>query len=97
MVTGGIFLPAIIDLAAYLKSPVHFYVYDYTNEITFNTMYGSCTKNLGVSHGDEMISLFPMEGQGTLKGDDLKVSRLMVDLWIRFASDEYVIRRANKN
>lgn len=95
MVTGGIFLPAIIDLATNITSPVHFYVYDYINEMTFNTMYGPCTKKLGVSHGDEMVSLFPMEGQETLKGDDLKVSRLMVDLWTRFARDEYVMRTAN--
>ncbi|VVC41621.1 Carboxylesterase type B, conserved site,Carboxylesterase, type B,Carboxylesterase type B [Cinara cedri] len=88
MVTGGIFLQAIIDMAINMTSPVHFYVYDYTNEMTFNSLYGPCTKKIGVTHGDEMISLFPMKDQEPLKGDDLKVSKLLVDLWTRFASTE---------
>lgn len=90
MIGGGLFLQGIIDAATNLSSPVYYYIYDHQNAFSFNQFFGPCTKNLGVSHGDEMISLFSLTGQVSLKGEDLEVSKLMVDLWTRFASNQYV-------
>lgn len=90
MVTGGIFLNGIFDLATKLSSPVRYYVYNHTNEKSFNEFFGLYPKSLGVTHGDEMISLFKMDAVESLKGEDLQVSKLMVELWTRFAMEEYV-------
>lgn len=89
MISGGIMLLGVFNMATNLSSPVYYYVYDHLNEITFNSQYGPCPKKLGVTHGDETISLFLATGQPELKGEDLKVSKLMVDIWTRFASTEY--------
>lgn len=89
MVTGGLFLPAIIDMATNVSLPVFYYVYDHLNKLTYNTMYGPYPKPLGVTHGDELFSLFFTEGQPPLMGEDLLVSELMVNLWTSFASNEY--------
>lgn len=88
MFTGGIFLKGIIDMARNVMSPVHFYVYDYANAHSLNAFYGPCPKHLGVSHGDEIISLFDCAGQ-RLNARDRNVSALMVDVWTNFASAEY--------
>lgn len=92
MVSGGIFIPGIFDMATNLSSPVYYYVYGHRNEMSFNAFYGPYPypSKLGVTHGDEMVSLFYMKGQEPLKGEDLKVSMLMIDLWTQFASNEYV-------
>lgn len=90
MVSGGLFLQGVLDMATNLSSTVYYYIYDHENAFSFNQFYGPCTKNLGVTHGDEMTSLFYITGQVPLKGEDLKVSKLMVDLWTRFASNKYV-------
>jgi len=92
MVGGGIFLQGIFDMAIKLSSPVHYYVYDHTNKMSFNTYFGPCRPNeLGVTHGDEMISLFFTKGQDELEGEDLNVSKLMIDIWTNFAITEYVM------
>lgn len=91
MVSGGIFLQGIFDMAIKLASPVHYYVYDHTNSMSFNSYFGPCSANLGVTHGDEMISLFFTKGQGELKGEDLNVSKLMIEIWTNFAITEYVM------
>jgi len=88
MVTGGIFLKGVIDMANHVMSPVHFYVYDYVNKHSLNTFFGPCPKHLGVTHGDEMISLFDFIGK-RLNTQDENVSKLMVDIWTNFASSEY--------
>lgn len=88
MFTGGIFLKGVIDMARNVMSPVHFYVYDYANKHSLNTLYGPCPQNLGVSHGDENISLFDCIGK-RLNAQDQNVSKLMVDIWTNFASSEY--------
>lgn len=79
-------------MATNLTSPVNFYVYGHQNQASLNAVYGPYPKpnKLGVTHGDEMTSLFYTTGQATLKGDDLAVSKLVVNLWTRFASNEYV-------
>lgn len=92
MISGAIFLQGIFEMATKLSSPVHYYVYNHTNEMSFNSYFGPCNKKLGVTHGDEMISLFLTKGQAELKGEDLNVSKLMIDIWTRFAiKDKYVI------
>ncbi|KAL5242170.1 hypothetical protein ACI65C_009580 [Semiaphis heraclei] len=90
MMTGGIFLKGVIDMANHVMSPVHFYVYDYANKHSFNTFFGPCPKHLGVTHGDEMISLFDLGKR--LNTQDANVSKLMVDIWTNFAiSDKLTV------
>lgn len=96
MITGGIFVRGILDMATNVSSPVHFYVYDHSNMVSMNKIYGPCLQSLGVSHGDEIMSLFTAEGLVVLFGEDLKVSKVMVDLWTNFASTEYVMLVLNK-
>lgn len=91
MVSGGIFLQGIFDMAIKLSSPVHYYVYDHTNKMSFNSYFGPCPTKLGVTHGDEMISLFFTKGQDELTGEDLNVSKLMIEIWTNFAINEYVM------
>jgi len=91
MVSGGIFLQGIFDMAIKLSSPVHYYVYDHTNKMSFNAYFGPCPTKLGVTHGDEMISLFFTQGQDKLEGEDLNVSKLMIEIWTNFATTEYVM------
>lgn len=88
MITGGVFLKGVIDMANHVMSPVHFYIYDYPNKRSLNTLYGPYPKYLGVTHGDEMISLFDFIGKWS-NGPDKNVSKLMVDIWTNFASSEY--------
>lgn len=90
MVSGGIFLQGIFDMAIKLSSPVHYYVYDHTNKMSFNAFFGPCPTKLGVTHGDEMISLFFTQGQDKLEGEDLNVSKLMIEIWTNFATTDKV-------
>lgn len=87
MLSGGIFLKGIIDMAQNIMSPTRFYVYDYVNEYSLNKFFGPCPKHLGVSHGDEMISLFDCVGK-KLNERDTMVSKLMVNIWTNFASSD---------
>lgn len=91
MITGGVFLKGVIDMARNVASPVHFYVYDYVNEFSLNAFFGSCPRHLGVTHGDEMISLFDCTGKRMNERDE-RVSELVVDIWTNFAGSEYVRR-----
>lgn len=90
MIGDGIFLPCVLDMSQKLSPPVYLYLFDYQNEFTFNRLYGGCPKSLGVSHGDEMISLFSMKDVNPrgLNEKDEEVSKLMVDVWVKFASSE---------
>lgn len=88
MVSGPLFLKGIIDMAHNVMSPVHFYVYDYANKQSFNAFFGPCPKHLGVTHGDELTSLFESAGR-RLCAPDEAVSKLVVDIWTYFAVSEY--------
>lgn len=80
----------VYDMALKLSTPSHVYLFDYQSEFTFNTLYGECKKPLGVSHGDEMIGLFPLKAlipDGLNKRDE-EVSNLMIDIWVKFASSK---------
>lgn len=90
MITDGRYLDGILDMALKLSSPVYFYLYDYQNEFSFNTIFGKCNKKLGVTHSDELTSLFKMKvfNPKKLNAIDTKVSELMVNVWTRFASSK---------
>jgi len=77
-------------MAVKQSSSAYFYLYDYQNEFSFNKLYGQCEKPLGVSHGDEMLSLFPFKAiiPKGLNEKDEQVSKLMVDIWVKFASSK---------
>lgn len=64
------------------KSKFYFVKRKYTNK--FFLIYFA-----GVSHGDELPYLFPLETfitNHTLTDDELKISRKMVELWTNFAT-----------
>lgn len=91
MVTDSGFLSCIYDIPLKSTTPAYIYLYDYQNEFTFNKLYGKCEKSLGVSHGDELISLFKigeLVGSQVLNKEDSEVSKVMVDIWTKFASSE---------
>jgi len=70
-----------------LSSPVYNYFYDYQNEMSFNAYFGPCEKPLGVTHGDELTSIFALH---RLNEQDVRVSKRMVDIWYKFVSSEWV-------
>lgn len=88
MFTDTMFGECIVDMAYRLSSPVYSYYYNYQNEYSFNKAYGSCKKPLGVTHTDELNSLFKMPAFNPkdLNKKDLEVSRLSIDIWYNFAS-----------
>lgn len=84
------FSECVLDMAYQLSSPVYSYNFDYQNEFSFNTLFGHCKKPLGVTHGDELTSLFKMShiNPNDLNEKDLEVSKLMVNVWFKFASSK---------
>lgn len=88
MFTDSVFTQCIFDMAYQLSSPVYGYIYNYQNEFSHNRLYGSCEKSLGVTHGDEINSLFKMNSwnSNSLNEEDLKVSKLMINIWYNFVS-----------
>lgn len=90
MFTESFFAVHILDMAYRLSSPVYSYYYDYQNEFSFNKCYGECEKPLGVTHGDELNSLFKLSNLYTkdLNENDLEVSKLMVNIWYKFINSE---------
>lgn len=90
MISDCLITYCAIDITQKLSSPIYFYLFDYQNEFTFNKLYGECTIPLGVSHGDELISLFKINSiipQGLIDKDS-EVSKVMVNIWTKFASSE---------
>lgn len=90
MIGDGGFATCCMTMALKLSSPVYFYLFDYNQKFSFNKLYGEHPKSLGVSHGDEMISLFPLKSiiPKGLNKKDSKVSKLMVNIWVKFASSK---------
>ncbi|XP_025194178.1 venom carboxylesterase-6-like [Melanaphis sacchari] len=90
LIGDGSFILCSMDMSVQLSSPVHFYLFDYENEFSFNQLYGDCKKSLGVSHADELISLFSLKEMNPkgLSDKDLEVSKLMVNIWVKFASSK---------
>lgn len=91
MIGDGSFSTCAMDMSIKLSSPVYFYLFDYkNNEFSFNQLYGDCKKPLGVSHGDELISLFSMKELNPkgLNDKEIEMSKLMVNIWVKFASSK---------
>jgi len=88
MIGDGAFKWCIIDTALKLSPSPYVYLFDYQNEFSFTQLFGECGKPLGVSHCDEMISLFPFKAINPkeLNEKDKEVSKVMVDIWTKFAS-----------
>lgn len=88
MFTDAVFGHCIVDMALKVASPVYFYVYDYQNSFSLNSLYGWKGDPLGVTHGDELNSLFRLNTANPLglSKNDTLVSRLMVNIWYKFAS-----------
>lgn len=90
---SGITIYGVLQMLMALSSPVYFYVYDHQNVESFNSLYGSYSNPLGVTHADDLTSLLPRYDFLPLKDRDLEVSKFMVNLWSRFATKitiEYV-------
>jgi len=90
MISDGCFTHCVVDMIKKLSSPVYSYYYDYQNEFSYNKLFGPCEKSLGVTHADELNSLFKKSSLNSndLNADDLKISRLMVNIWYRFVISE---------
>lgn len=92
MITDGRYLHGIFNMAFKLSSPVYFYLFDYQNEFSYNTLFGNgiCNTHLGVTHGDESTSLFKSNFVKPIDLNimDTKVSKRIVDIWTRFASSK---------
>lgn len=90
MLGDGCFTYCIIEMAKKFSSPVYTYFYDYQNEFSFNKIFGSCNKPLGVTHADELNSLFKINilNQNDLNPEDSEVSKLMVNIWTQFVTSK---------
>jgi len=90
MFTDSVFAECILDMAYKLSSPVYSYFYNYQNEFSFNTVFGSCEKPLGVTHGDELNSIFKMNSlnPNDLNKKDFEVSKLIIDIWYKFVTSD---------
>jgi len=91
MIGEGTFVTCALDMSIKLSSPVYFYLFDYkNNEFSFNQLYGDCKKPLGVSHADELISLFSLKELNPkgLSDKEIEMSKLMVNIWVKFASSK---------
>lgn len=90
--TDAFFSQCVFDMAYKLSSPVYSYLYNYQNEFSYNKVFGSCEVPLGVTHGDELNSLFKMSSHNAnnLNENDLQVSKLTVNIWYKFISSKLV-------
>ncbi|KAL4097005.1 hypothetical protein QTP88_021850 [Uroleucon formosanum] len=90
MFTDSCFAECIIDMAFKLSSPVYSYFYNYQNEFSYNKKFGSCETPLGVTHGDELNSIFKMNSlnPNDLNEKDLEVSKLVIDIWYKFVTSD---------
>lgn len=95
MFSDSVFVECVLNVAYRLSSPVYSYFYNYQNEFSYNSIYKkahnlSIKRPLGVTHGDELTSLFKMTclNPNNLNEKDLEVSKLMVNIWYKFATSE---------
>ncbi|XP_060878026.1 esterase FE4-like [Metopolophium dirhodum] len=90
MFTDSCFTECVIDMAYKLSSPVYSYFYNYQNEFSYNKAFGSCERPLGVTHGDELNSIFKMNSlnPNDLNEKDLEVSKLVINIWYKFVTSD---------
>ncbi|KAL1453757.1 hypothetical protein WDU94_010071 [Cyamophila willieti] len=71
-----------------LFGPAFFYLYNYEMATSLNSLFGKCARPLGVSHGDELLQLFPL---GFVRHvptqEELAASEQLLHLWTSFARD----------
>jgi len=86
----GHFLTCIMDMAIKLSPLSYVYLFDYQYEFSFNKLLDQYGKPHGVAHGDEMIGFFSLKvvNPKGLKENDEKMSKLMVNIWVMFASSK---------
>ncbi|XP_022165726.1 uncharacterized protein LOC111030506 [Myzus persicae] len=92
MITGGLFLHGIFQMATKLSQSVYYYIYYYSNAFLFNSLYRPYPfpTKLGVTYADEVTSFFSTSDRSDLPGNDFNVSNCMVKIWTNFATKEYV-------
>ncbi|KAK9501017.1 hypothetical protein O3M35_002153 [Rhynocoris fuscipes] len=88
MYGDAFFVYPMIDGIRKHKGPVYEYLFDYRGGFSIADIFlpGS-NVDLGVSHGDDMSTIFRMDAMFPIKPkpDDEKISRTMVRLWTNFA------------
>lgn len=84
------FTHCVFDMSYKLSSPVYIYLYNYQNEFSYNKIYGPCKKPLGVTHGDELNSIFKLTSSipNDLNKKDREISKLVINIWYKFATSE---------
>lgn len=89
MFGDGCLVHCILDMAKNLSSPVYTYLYDHRNEFPDGKRSGLCEMNVGVKHGDELISLLKGSSRPSpSNARDLEVSKVMVNIWYKFVASE---------
>ncbi|XP_043467738.1 juvenile hormone esterase-like [Leptopilina heterotoma] len=91
---GSFFYPQIRLLEKIqprMKSNIYFYNFGYRGALSMAAI-GGIKGNSGVTHGDDILYLFPITSTFTttnsnFTGGDEKISRLMVDFWTSFATN----------
>ncbi|XKL67577.1 hypothetical protein PGB90_003068 [Kerria lacca] len=87
MLTDSLFLFHCVEAALRNKEITYFYYYDHLNKFSLNNLLGNYPGNLGVCHGDDIISFFPVFGFRTSHESDTNVSRRLVNYWVNFATN----------
>ncbi|XKL67579.1 hypothetical protein PGB90_003070 [Kerria lacca] len=64
---------------------VYYYYYNHKNKFTIGQLLGDYKKDLGVCHGDDVLSLFPFVFPKITDGPDLSVSQRMIKYFYNFA------------
>uniref|UniRef100_A0A8D8VHR2 Carboxylic ester hydrolase n=1 Tax=Cacopsylla melanoneura TaxID=428564 RepID=A0A8D8VHR2_9HEMI len=68
--------------------PGFFYLYNYEMTASLNSVFGNCSRPLGVSHGDELLQLFPLGFVShTPTEEEVAASEQLLHLWTSFARD----------
>ena len=74
-----------------MKNPIYFYSFGYRGTFSGTSTATGDNKNVGVSHADDLIYLFPTSPKKfkmpglKMTAKDKSVIDLMVDLWTSFA------------
>lgn len=90
MFTSLVYSRYIKEAVKLYKGPKYVYYYDHLNKESFLKVYLDSTDlEMGVIHGEELVSLFNWSSSITpiTEGIDLVVSEKMLDLWTNFATN----------
>ncbi|XP_050531758.1 esterase E4-like isoform X3 [Daktulosphaira vitifoliae] len=88
MFGDGGFVYGVMAMAYRWTAPLYVLEYAYQNQYSFNELWGSIEKPLGITHNDETTSLFRayVLNEKELNEQDTKVSKLMINIWSHFAT-----------